>query len=313
MNNLISVIVPVYNAEQYLQRCVKSICKQSYRNLEIILVNDGSFDGSAALCDSLAESDKRIKVIHQENGGSSIARNTGLDNATGDIIGFVDSDDHLDSLMFEQMLELMISNNLDVIEIERDNPSKKKDFDHKFQIENRNQAFQRVISTSSFQVWKRLYRKSVVDDMRFIPNIIHQDVFYTIDVLNRIRSIGHLNSPLYSYNRENESVIRSKYTAMKRDIAMMATQYIKDHTPNTKKLERVVNQYIINYYTDHFYLLSKNKSLDVDKEHRKKLKREIKQAAKKANLSFRSKLILRLPIKVLEFVAWVHARYKNNF
>ncbi len=313
MNDIISVIVPVYNAEKYLQRCVKSIREQTYGNLEIILVNDGSSDGSQEICDSLASSDERIKVIHQENGGSSIARNAGLDNSTGSIISFVDSDDYIDPSMLQRMHELMTSNNLDVIEIERDDPSKKRFFTNEFRIENRNQALQRIIPSSSFQVWKRLYKKSIINDMRFIPNIIHQDVFYTIDLLNRIQSIGYLNSPLYFYNRESESVIRSKYTPMKRDIGVRATEYIKNNIPNTKELKKVVDQYIVNYYTDHFYLISKNKSVDIDKKHRGKLKKEITIASKNANLGFRSRLIITLPIKAIEFVAWAHHKYKSNF
>ncbi len=311
MNDLISVVVPVYNAEKYLERCVQSICGQTYKNLEIILVNDGSSDNSGALCKKLASSDDRIKVIQQENGGSSIARNTGLDYATGDILAFVDSDDHLDLSMFEQMMELMVANDLDVVEIERDDPSKKRRFDNEFRIESRNKALQRIIPSSSFQVWKRLYKKSVVADMRFIPNIIHQDVFYIIDMMNRVESVGHLNSPLYFYNRESESIIRSKYTPMKRDVAIRATEYIKNNIPQSEELNRVMNQYIVNYYTDHFYLISKNKTLDTDREYRQKLKQEIKKASINSHISQRTKFILFLPMTIIEILAWAHAKYKH--
>ena len=101
---LITVIVPVYNVKDYLQQCVESICGQTYQNLEILLVDDGSTDGSGKICDELAKKDTRIKVIHKPNGGLSDARNAGLDVATGDYIGYVDSDDYIEPDMFEILL-----------------------------------------------------------------------------------------------------------------------------------------------------------------------------------------------------------------
>ncbi len=100
MNHLLSVIIPVYNVESYLERCLDSIINQTYKNLEIILVNDGSTDKSESICNYYAKKDNRIIVINQENGGSSIARNTGLKNCNGEFIGFVDSDDWLKLNMF---------------------------------------------------------------------------------------------------------------------------------------------------------------------------------------------------------------------
>ncbi|MEG1847961.1 MAG: glycosyltransferase family 2 protein [Lachnospiraceae bacterium] len=104
-NKLITIIVPVYNIIEYLPRCVHSICSQTYRNLEIILVDDGSTDGTDRLCDELGQEDARIKVIHQNNAGSSAARNTGIRAATGDYLGFVDSDDYVEPRMYELLIE----------------------------------------------------------------------------------------------------------------------------------------------------------------------------------------------------------------
>ena len=101
MSDLISIIIPVYNVEKYLERCVKSVINQTYKNLEIILVDDGAKDNSGKMCDELSKLDSRIKVIHKENGGLSDARNFGLKIATGDYIGFVDSDDYIADDMYE--------------------------------------------------------------------------------------------------------------------------------------------------------------------------------------------------------------------
>ena len=115
-NALISVIVPVYNVEKYLEKCIDSICNQTYRNLEIILVNDGSTDKSGILCDKFKIKDSRIIVIHKENGGLSDARNAGIDIANGEVLGFVDSDDYIMPEMYEKMLNIMYANDLDIVQ-----------------------------------------------------------------------------------------------------------------------------------------------------------------------------------------------------
>ena len=110
----ISVVVPVYNVEDYLDRCVKSIISQTYENLEVILVDDGSADGSPVMCDSWAQKDPRIKVIHKPNGGVSSARNAALDAATGDFIGFVDSDDWIENDFYELLMKSLAENGSDI-------------------------------------------------------------------------------------------------------------------------------------------------------------------------------------------------------
>ena len=112
MENLkISVIIPVYNTLNCLERCVDSVCGQIYENLEIILVDDGSTDGTGQLCDRLAKRDSRIRVYHKENGGASSARNMGLQKSSGDYVGFVDSDDYIDADVYQKMAELAVEKN----------------------------------------------------------------------------------------------------------------------------------------------------------------------------------------------------------
>ena len=114
MENLISIIVPVYNVENYLRKCVDSIINQSYKNLEIILVDDGSTDSSGKICDEYSLKDSRIKVIHKKNGGLSDARNAGMEIASGDFWGFVDSDDYIDSDMYSVLLENLLGAEADL-------------------------------------------------------------------------------------------------------------------------------------------------------------------------------------------------------
>lgn len=117
INDLISVIVPIYRVEKYLEQCIKSICNQTYRNLEIILVDDGSDDGCPSICDDYAERDSRIKVIHKENGGLDSARKAGISASTGKYIGYVDGDDWIEPNMYEKMIECAVRYDVEAVEI----------------------------------------------------------------------------------------------------------------------------------------------------------------------------------------------------
>ena len=120
MEDLISIIVPVYNVKEYLPRCVKSLRQQTYGNLEILLVDDGSADGTGALCDRLAAEDARIRVFHRQNGGTSAARNTGIREARGTYLGFVDSDDYVDADMYEKLMRAIRKYGVKAAQIGRD-------------------------------------------------------------------------------------------------------------------------------------------------------------------------------------------------
>lgn len=117
---LVSVIIPIYNIKEYLERCVLSVCRQTYDNLEIILVDDGSTDGTGELCDRLAEQDGRIRVFHKENGGSSTARNLGIAKAAGEYYGFVDSDDYISENMYELLVKALLDNGAEIAQVGRD-------------------------------------------------------------------------------------------------------------------------------------------------------------------------------------------------
>lgn len=120
MESLISVIIPVYNIKEYLPRCVASVCAQTYKNLEIILVDDGSTDGTGELCDELAKKDERIRVYHKENGGSSSARNLGIEKARGEYLGFVDSDDYISEDMYARLYQALQERKVPIAQIGRD-------------------------------------------------------------------------------------------------------------------------------------------------------------------------------------------------
>lgn len=183
MKNLVSIIVPVYKVEKYIKECIDSILNQTYKNLEIILVDDGSPDKCPYICDEYARKDSRIKVIHKENGGLSSARNLGIDIAQGDYIQFVDSDDLIDSRMTEILFTNLINTNSDIScccyyysekksENINDKPETIKEFTSFEAIRDLYcKKLQNVIS------WNKLYRKSLFQEIRFPVGKICEDVF----------------------------------------------------------------------------------------------------------------------------------------
>lgn len=217
---LISVIVPVYNVEKYLDCCVASIAGQTYRNLEILLVDDGSTDGSGTICDAWATKDSRVKVIHQPNGGGGQARNTALAQAQGELIGFVDSDDYIAQEMYERLYGLMESQQADIAECayristEKETlPSEPEgDWEKCYTAEEamrahiREEAFQQVI-------WNKLYRWQVAGRVRFPTGKLIDDEFWTYRVLGNAQRLAACGSVLYTYRQSPGSAMRRPYSA----------------------------------------------------------------------------------------------------
>lgn len=280
---LLSVVVPVYNVENYLVRCIESILSQTHTNLELILVDDGSTDSSLIICNQYKQKDSRIEVAQQANAGSSVARNTGLTFVKGTFIAFVDSDDWILPTMFEDMISCAVSKNLPVVEcghITSKNMGTKIEVECTLKIENKEEALERIIKADSFAVWRRIYRLDVLKGMRFIPGKIHQDVFYTLDVLDQISKMGVISGKYYVYNVDNVSVIRSAYSLKKLD-AKDAVYYVRDISAKyTKQLQALGEIYLIKGLISHYIPLFTHHYLDSNFYYRKQLKLEIKEQYK---------------------------------
>ena len=216
---LISVIVPVYNVERYLDRCIDSIVNQTYKNLEIILVEDGSPDNCSDMCDSWGEKDSRIKVIHQPNGGGGKARNCALDCARGEYIAFVDSDDYIATCMFE-VLYSEFSNNVDIVECDYckvKNSSKvfsKDIINYSTRIFTTAEAMRENITGHFFQqvIWNKIYRKTVIGNIRFPEDTVIDDEFWTYKVIGRARNLIHVEKVLYAYRQQNHSIMHTTFS-----------------------------------------------------------------------------------------------------
>lgn len=236
---LISVIVPVYKVEAYLDKCISSIVGQTYRNLEIILVDDGSPDNCGAICDAWAEWDSRIKVIHKENGGLSDARNAGMSAATGELMGFVDSDDHIAPGMYQLLYERMIADNSDIsacgVEMVFENGSPSRPLTKPGTcILDRTAAMEAVIRESWLKqpVWYKLYKSELVRDILFPVGKCHEDVYWTWQAVARAQKVSVFDAPCYFYVQRSGSIMGEGYS-MKRLDSLEAKQqrleYLKIH------------------------------------------------------------------------------------
>lgn len=218
MNDLISVIVPVYNVERYLENCVSCILKQTYTKLEIILVDDGSPDRCGIVCDSFAEKDSRIRVIHKENGGLSDARNVGLDVATGEYILFVDSDDYIPKDSIEYLYNSLKANKADIAVGKLKMTSKLDEDDNSSEtycvVYSKNEAMNQLFYANKYSVAApgKLYLASLFEDVRFPKGKLHEDVFTTYKVFLKSNRVFYGDKLVYYYYHRPGSITVSKFT-----------------------------------------------------------------------------------------------------
>ena len=215
-HDLISIIVPIYNVEQYLEKCINSILNQTYTNLEIILVDDGSPDNSGKICDEYAKKDNRIKVIHKENGGISSARNTGLKVARGAYVGFIDSDDYIEKDMYEILYKNVKKENADISICSNYDIYKNKIIGTKKQgIYTVMTPEETIIKMNSFgyfgfPVWNKLYKKELFYDLRFLTDKkTCEDWYFLYEVICKCKKIVYQSVPKYYYCLRENSLSQS--------------------------------------------------------------------------------------------------------
>ena len=222
---LISVMIPIYNSEKYIGRCIESVIKQSYKNLEIILIDDGSTDNSGKICDKYGKKDNRIKVFHEKNSGVAASRNKALDLAGGKYLIFVDSDDFI----FPEMIEILHD---DIEEYDTQmavsdyiegngNDFSYEDLSGQLEILFGEEKYRKLFDENklSFIVpWGRLYKRELFNGLRYPNGKIHEDEYIAHYILERAESISYSRSKFYYYFKEDEgdSSITQSYFSMKR-------------------------------------------------------------------------------------------------
>jgi glycosyltransferase involved in cell wall biosynthesis len=214
----VSIIVPVYKVEKYIVRCIESLVYQTYTNLEVILVDDGSPDSCGQICESYANKDNRIVVVHKPNGGLSDARNYGLSKATGEIIGFVDSDDYVDSKFVQALIEAMIQEKADIVEchsvnfLDGEEPQSKHLKDRKVINSFDWLTESKLGDFMSCVVWNKLYRRELFKNVSFPVGRHYEDEATTYKVVYKSKKIVRLSSALYFYRQRSGSITRMKKT-----------------------------------------------------------------------------------------------------
>lgn len=239
MNDLISVIVPVYGVEQFLDQCVESIVGQTHKNLEIILVDDGSPDNCPAMCDAWAARDSRIQVIHKVNGGLSDARNAGLSVATGDFLAFVDSDDWIESNMYEVMLKALKEADADFCACGIIDSYSDKEILHSSRPHTgASEEFLAMIyhdTIFSVAAWNKLYCKKMWEGFEFPKGKICEDAFTTYLLVDRANRITQIEAPCYHYRIRENSIMTSAFRPARMDEEeawRCNYEYMKQHHPD---------------------------------------------------------------------------------
>ena len=244
MKDLISIVVPIFNVEQYLEKCILSIINQTYKNLEIILVDDGSTDNCGEICDKFALMDSRIKVIHKANGGLSDARNEGIKISTGKYIGFVDSDDYIDQDMYSTLYDNMIKSGAQLSVCSRilvvDNVEHFTHYENKYKCFSNREALKDLFIRNEYlchAAWDKLYSRDLWNDMEFPVGRLFEDAAVMYKIFEKCDKIVSTKKQLYYYVQRKGSISNCAY--------------------NEKKVRHQIENRInaINYYKN-FYLFS---------------------------------------------------------
>lgn len=297
---LISVIVPIYKVEKYLKQCIDSIIDQTYNNIEIILVDDGSPDCSGEICDEYAKKDERIKVIHKKNGGLSDARNKGINEATGKYIAFIDSDDYIEPCYLEKLYHAIKKNGTKIAQcniqkvdesntvIETIGDKIKSEKDGKIMIkELYDNKWENIV------VWNKLYVKQLFDNIRFPVGKLHEDEYTTYKVLYDIEKISIIPECLYCYRQRKESIIGKKFTLNRLDILEALEERLSYfQQKNEKELYYLTLQLYLQKIRESYLkvrLFIEESNL-VQKELKKKYKKNYLKVIKAKEITFSTKM-----------------------
>lgn len=323
---LISVIVPVYNTKAYLDRCVQSILSQTYTNLEVLLVDDGSKDGSGELCDELAAKDDRIMVLHKENGGSSSARNLGLAKAKGEYIGFVDSDDYISPEMYGLLQAAIEKYDTNVAQIGRDEideqgnrlpdiciPPKEEQL-----IGSRDFLKELLMHRGDCSFCTKLFRKKVLEGKKFPVGALNEDFHFLVHLLGEIHDMIMLPKQTYhvfyrsnSNSRKTDPEQFSRVFADNVDNADMVLELLDKEDAELQKIAFRFGAFQRMDYMLHVPISQMNSSNDFYKKVVKNLRKNWGRMIGNPYLTLKNKCYLTLFAIAPRFVRKVHRRLRQ--
>lgn len=310
--DLISVIIPIYKVEKYLKKCINSVLNQTYSNLEIILVDDGSPDNCRKICDNYKKKDKRIKVIHKKNGGLSDARNKGIAIAQGKYISFIDSDDYIEKNMIELLYNNLKKENADISicnyytfneeqeKLEKESPDTAK---QEIEIFNSQSALKKLMSKNSFgdYAWNKLYSAKLFSKVKYPVGKKMEDLGTTYKLFLLSNKIVYTNKKLYNYLQRNGSIANSKTESLMKDRMDLAI----DRYNNIKKIYPYMlenNAFLLSACVDSYIYLE---TIDLRNQCEKAIK-DIPHKLKALNL-----IDLRGRVKVVMYL--INKKLYYNF
>lgn len=308
----LSIIVPVYNVELYLERCVSSLVNQTYQDIEILLINDGSTDNSLTVCKKLIKRDDRIHLIDQTNQGLSGARNTGLDYASGELIAFIDSDDWVHPLMFSEMIFFLQEKNLKIVECELIKKEGKEIVDIQFdrskvrrEVFDSDTMLYNCLKNQLYSVCIKIFTKEIAKNQRFKIGKISEDVYYTYDSFKIVNQIGKIFFPFYNYFVLNTtSITKGKYS-LKTLQSIEASLFILRDINQSAWSEKVKGQALASLKAPLIYnykMISKSGYIENRTIHLKKIKKQVSQyfGLKQIVKDFNLFLIYFIPIPIYQ-------------
>lgn len=217
---LITVIMPAYNVEKFLERSVGSVLNQTYKNLDVLIIDDGSTDNTSNIADFLKQKDSRVRVIHQKNGGVSVARNVGLQNILGEYLMFVDTDDYIDPIMCEELMNAMLSHDVDIVSVDSYTVRHGKEIRRKttgaFSVRKHPDLMEYYLSDNDGVVWNKLYKRSVIGNVKFPVGRLFEDCAALYCIIENANSVGYIDKQLYCYNKNPDSISHTSFTLQKR-------------------------------------------------------------------------------------------------
>ena len=300
----ISVIIPIYNSEYYLKKCIESVINQTYKNLEIILVNDGSTDKSSYICNEYMMKDDRIKVINKENSGVSDSRNHGISASTGEYIAFLDSDDWIDSNLYNVLYNLIIKNNSDisVCNFKRvNNEEEKLKFSSNEFIYNNIEAIEEIYGERYIQfigvVWNKLYKRELFSELRFPKGRIHEDEYISPLLMFKAKKIVYTDRELIYYRKTLNSIMNTKFNVKRLDylyVLRERNKFFKEN--NLSELYQKGIQTEIQKNIEYYYNVNES-IIDNKYEIMLELKRNLKNVVK--NIDFN--LPFNIKMKIIVF------------
>lgn len=259
MKDTISVIIPIYKVEKYLEKCIQSVINQTYTNLQIILVDDGSPDNCGKICDEYSKKDSRIEVIHKANGGISDARNVGISKANGKYITFVDPDDYILKNMYEILYENLIKNNADISICKYKYIKETEKIDYKLDtnnvvVMNKMQAMKELLinKTITNHLWNKLYKKETFDNIQFPTGKKYEDLYVMYLLFEKSSKIVYQDTTKYIYINREQSILHNKNPNMIQDYINCINNRYMYLSNKYEELEKELNYNllfsILNYH-----------------------------------------------------------------